>query len=274
VATFATYGYVLSWDFLLFLINVVAFKRKPGRVIAQGSPGYGGKWPQFIPPKDTDSRSCCPALNALANHGILPRDGRDIPYTVMSKTVRDVYNFSPSFSYFVPWFTANLLTRSYSRDTFDLSDLNVHNGIEHDASLLRHDIFHQPDQSKPALDLIDELLSSATGPNNTITPHDLSVFSSKRRREARANNGQFTLSTFSKIFGSSNSSTLLTIFGGRVDDLTVVLKEERLPDNWEPRIRNPFGLTIAAFNRTVFRVELGIDESTGDKSKGKGSIRI
>ena len=57
---------------------------------------------------------------------------------------------------------------------------------------------------------------------------------------------------------------MLTIFGGRVDDLEVVLKEERIPDGWEPRIREPWGLTFAAFNRIVFRVELGIDESKGN----------
>lgn len=66
-----------------------------------------------------------------------------------------------------------------------------------------HDLAHQPDQSKPAIDLIDELLASATGKNNTLTPHDLSLISTKRRREARANNSEFTLSTFHKLFGSS-----------------------------------------------------------------------
>ena len=64
------------------------------------------------------------------------------------------------------------------------------------------------------------------------------------------------------IVACYSSSTLLTIFGGRVDDLKVILKEERLPDGWESRIRAPFGLTLGAFNRTVLRVELGIDEST------------
>ena len=51
------------------------------------------------------------------------------------------------------------------------------------------------------------------------------------------------------------------IFGGRVDDLNVFLKEERLPAGWEPRIREPWGLTLAAFIQTLLRVELGIDES-------------
>ena len=62
-------GYIFTWDISLFLLNLVSFKRKVGKVVLQGTPGFGGQWPEYIPPKDTDSRSACPALNALANHG-------------------------------------------------------------------------------------------------------------------------------------------------------------------------------------------------------------
>jgi hypothetical protein len=55
----------------------------------------------------------------------------------MGKQCRDVYNFSPSFAYFVPNYAANMLKKSYSKDTFDLEQLSLHNGIEHDASLTR-----------------------------------------------------------------------------------------------------------------------------------------
>jgi hypothetical protein len=57
-----------------------------------------------------------------------------------------------------------------------------------------------------------------------------------------------------------SGSTLLTIFGGRISDLYTFLTEERLPDGWESRIRDQMGLTMTTFNRTVFRVELGIKE--------------
>ena len=53
---------------------------------------------------------------------------------------------------------------------------------------------------------------------------------------------------------------MLTIFGGRVNDLESILIEERIPDRWESRIRKRMGLTFAAFNFTVFKVERGIDE--------------
>ena len=55
---------------------------------------------------------------------------------------------------------------------------------------------------------------------------------------------------------------MLTIFGGRIEDLEVILKEERLPEGWEPRVRNPWGLTITKFNQTVLAVELGINEKS------------
>ena len=43
---------------------------------------------RYEPPRPTDSRSPCPALNVLANHGYLPRDGKNIPADVLQKVVQ------------------------------------------------------------------------------------------------------------------------------------------------------------------------------------------
>jgi len=40
-----------------------------------------------------DSRSPCPALNALANHGYLPRDGKNISPNVLQRAVQ-VYSLT------------------------------------------------------------------------------------------------------------------------------------------------------------------------------------
>jgi len=64
----------------------------------------------------------------------------------------------------------------------------------------------------------------------------------------------------SLTLSSNSGSTLLTIFGGRICDIHTFLTEERLPEGWESRVRDQMGLTLFAFNRTVFRVELGIEE--------------
>jgi len=286
------------WDFSLFLVNVLTLKRRVGRVTPKGQPGEGGIWPEYIPPRQGDSRCSCPALNAMANHGIIPRDGRDISFRELSATIRTTYNFSPSFCLYVPRYIAKILDRSYRTGRFDLSDIDVHNGIEHDASLVRRDTFHQFHQGMPDGHLVAALLKSATGPppkqlppqptsqdplppnhspyfpiaahvakatvdhdlNRTLTAADLSRRLGERRCEARADNGQYSQDFGHKMFGSSNASTLLTIFGGRVADIYTLLTEERLPDGWESRVRDQMGLTLFAFNRTVFRVELGIRE--------------
>lgn len=120
--------------------------------------------------------------------------------------------------------------------------------------------------------------------NRTITANDLSRRLGQRRREAKANNSQYSQSTSHKLFGSTkyvaasftipshaassslltlssfSGSTLLTVFGGRLDDLYTFLTEERFPAGWESRIRDQMGLTLLTFNRTIFRVELSIVE--------------
>ena len=63
---------LFSWDAALTIYNFVTPKLAKGKVIPEGHPGAGGKWPEYIPPKEGDSRSACPALNAMANHGVHP----------------------------------------------------------------------------------------------------------------------------------------------------------------------------------------------------------
>ncbi|KAF9821600.1 hypothetical protein IEO21_00446 [Rhodonia placenta] len=251
---------VVVWDLGLTLFNLLAPLRPANRVVPEGHPGAGGRWPEYIAPKEGDSRSACPALNAMANHGILPRSGRNISFREMNTAIRSTYNYSPTFCFFVPNYMAGLLGKSYWNDTLDLEDISVHNGIEHDASLTREDTYIEPDQGKPCERLITELLASGTGPGGDITPADLSRAQGKRRVEAMRTNGQFTLSTFHKLFGSTNASNLLATFDGKVDDLRPFLLEERIPEGWQSRIRYSKGLTITSFQSTILRVELGIEE--------------
>ncbi|KAK7062495.1 putative sterigmatocystin biosynthesis peroxidase stcC [Favolaschia claudopus] len=257
--------YIFSWDALLAVLNLITPKKKIGGVVPKGCPGEGGKWPEWIPPKEGDSRSACPALNALANHGILPRDGRNIKFTEITSTVRNAFNFAPSFCVFVPSVMAEKLKKNYNKDSLDLFEISTHNAIEHDASLTRQDYKLQPDQGNPHLPYIEELLASASGKDEdgsspVLTISDLSRYSGKRRSEARATNPDFMLDKFQKIFGSANSSTLLAIFGGKVQDLEPFLTKEQIPEGWESQIRSRMGLTFLAFNGTVLKVEKGIKE--------------
>lgn len=45
-----------------------------------------------------------------------------------------------------------------------------------------------------------------------------------------------------------------------MDDLRSIVLHERIPDGWESRIREPYGLTMTHFNKTVLAVEFGVRE--------------
>ncbi|KAE9969455.1 hypothetical protein EG328_006856 [Venturia inaequalis] len=257
--------FVVTWDFWVFILNIFTPSLKPGHVVPAHAAGHNLIWPAYVAPTEGDSRSACPMLNALSNHGILPHDGKNIPFKELNIKVRQTFNFAPSFCFFVPKFAADFLNKSYWKDTFDLAELNLHapNAIEHDGSLTRQDAALVPDQGKPDLQLVNELLNEATGTSEDgsklLTIPDLSRALSKRRYYARKTNPAYTESFFHNTFGSANSSTMLKIFGGRIDDLTPMLVEERFSEHWEPRVTSRFGLTMAAFNGTVLPVEKGVD---------------
>ena len=64
-----------------------------------------------------------------------------------------------------------------------------------------------PNQGKPHIPFVKELLASATGKdkegNPLLTSKDLAAYSSKRRVDARVSNPEYTLNLFHKLFGSS-----------------------------------------------------------------------
>jgi hypothetical protein len=196
--------FVLTWDFQLFLLNLIFPPHPSTAVVPPHAPGHAGHWPAYEPPSATDSRSACPMLNALSNHSILPHSGKNISFRDLNTAVRQSFNFAPSFCFFVPAFAANFLGRSYWTDTFDLAELSKHNAIEHDASLTRLDVALEEDQGKPDLQLVKELLEDATGEGGKVlTKADLSRALARRRRDARAENEGYTESLFHNGFGSA-----------------------------------------------------------------------
>lgn len=65
----------------------------------------------------------------------------------------------------------------------------------------------ESDQSKPRSDLVQELLSSATGKDKDGTPkltfEDLSRFIAKRRADSKASNPEYTASLLHSAAGST-----------------------------------------------------------------------
>ncbi|KAH7912056.1 Chloroperoxidase [Hygrophoropsis aurantiaca] len=88
---------------------------------------------RFEPATPSDRRSPCPALNALANHGYLPRDGKDIGLWQLIQALHAVYNLSYPLAALLA--IAGILFCGHAL-CLDLDALAMHNRIEHDASMV------------------------------------------------------------------------------------------------------------------------------------------
>ncbi len=78
-------------------------------------------------PSATDVRSPCPLLNALANHGWLPRSGRNITSEDVMMAVSASVNMDPEAAEF-PAGLALTTSKTGNPETFDLHNLNEHGG--------------------------------------------------------------------------------------------------------------------------------------------------
>ncbi|KAH8682034.1 Chloroperoxidase [Xylariales sp. PMI_506] len=101
-----------------------------------------GHW--WHPAKADDSRSPCPMVNALANHGYLPRSGRDIDLATVQQAFSDALNYADDT--FVTLVDQVLtVSTTGNSSTFNLEDLATHGVIEHDGSLSRNDYYFGDD---------------------------------------------------------------------------------------------------------------------------------
>lgn len=79
-------------------------------------------------------RSPCPLLNALANHGYLPHDGKDLSEEKTVHVLENILSIGKELA--VSLFKGGLTTNpDANATTFSLADLKRHKILEHDASL-------------------------------------------------------------------------------------------------------------------------------------------
>ncbi|KAI0548243.1 Chloroperoxidase [Xylaria curta] len=113
-----------------FFIPVLAF----GLALGQGQDHA------WAPGGSNDFRGPCPMMNTLANHGYIPRDGRNITRENAVKGLADGLNFNPTLSNIM--FDQAIIANPEPNATyFTLDQLNKHNLLEHDASLSRTDAY-------------------------------------------------------------------------------------------------------------------------------------
>src|SRR4051794_20570082 len=91
-------------------------------------------------------RSPCPGLNTMANHGWLPRSGKNIDIDAIRSAVSGAYNYAPTtFDGAFEQAAAFNLTTTGNSSTFHLADLAKHDAVEFDGSLSRNDFYFGDD---------------------------------------------------------------------------------------------------------------------------------
>ena len=73
---------------------------------------------------------------------------------------------------------------------------------------------------------------------------------------------QFVPDTMPKL--CTSTSSLVTLFGGRVDQLQELLVNERISDGWEPVVREQMSFTISSFAPSAFKVEFGVKDTRNE----------
>jgi len=132
----------------------------------------------YIPPSPEDSRSPCPALNALANHSILPHNGRDISAFQLIRVLREHYNISLALAITLSFGGTFMCGRNFK---IDLSDLARHGLIEHDASLTHANALPGARYAPITVDkeLVQDVLDSSKSAD-VLTFNDLVTVRAKR----------------------------------------------------------------------------------------------
>ena len=140
------------------------------------------------PGKD-DIRGPCPVLNTLANHHLIPHDGRDLTVPILVKGMTEGLNVSAEVAT-----TLSFVGISTSKDPasgkFDLDDLNQHNKVEHDASLSRKDFDLGGESQAFCPETFNETLSFYKGANEVGIP-EVAAARWGRVQSSKAHNPKF-----------------------------------------------------------------------------------
>ncbi|KAI8619731.1 lipoxygenase [Chytriomyces sp. MP71] len=200
---------------------------------------------EYAPAGPSDLRSPCPALNTLANHGYLPRDGRLITADMLVKAVKQVFNMDPSqliSTVFPVKSETNGGVRSVDQVTelgtecINLCDLGRHapHTLEHDVSLTRNDAYFG-DNVNVVPGFVEALIAESTD-GDVVSEDDLIRHRLKRYNDSKARNPELSFNLQQTIVATFEATVALNVLGRDnripVDHVRSFFREERIPANW------------------------------------------
>lgn len=185
----------------------------------------------WLPQSEGDFRGPCPMLNTLTNHGFLPRNGRNFTKHNVIKGLKDGLNFNEGLASLM-WEQAILANPEPNATFFTLEMLNVHNVLEHDASLSRADAFFGNNH------VFNETVynsSKAWWKSDLVTAQELANSKIYRQLESRANNPNYTFSAITEEFSLGEVAAPPIAFGDILTGdvpralITFFFENEKLP---------------------------------------------
>lgn len=187
----------------------------------------------FIPPNEIQDsiRGPCPGLNILANHGYIPRNGRNVSAAAAIEAQMTAFNFDQASAASPIAGALSVSTTGYS-DTFNLDDL-ARPGADRDGDLSRADRYFGDNIS------FNQTISSSViqhWPDATVTFAQAAEARAARLRDAAAENPEFTQPEAAVNGSFTQLAGVLCAFGGSAVDgearrewINASFVEERLP---------------------------------------------
>ncbi|KAF2647155.1 Cloroperoxidase [Lophiostoma macrostomum CBS 122681] len=170
----------------------------------------------WIPQGSNDFRGPCPMLNTLTNHGYLPRDGRNLTKVNVVKGLTTGLNFNASLAS-IMWEQAIIANPEPNATFFTLDQLNVHNVLEHDASMSREDAAFGNNH------VFDKTLFDTTRQFWTADPVTAQMLADGklyRQIVSRSINPNYTFTTTTEQFSLGEVAAPIIAFGD-IDKFTV-----------------------------------------------------
>jgi len=201
----------------------------------------------FCPPQEGDVRSVCPALNTMANHGYIARNGKDLSAMDIVRGLKACYGLSTICAMFLS-FVGYLALWKFRR--ISLHEIGKHNAIEHDARLVHHDTPEGQSFAPIEIDhsFVDALVSDvkpssaeveeSSDPNAKFLMNFVDVARARVRREAECKpldgvHAEIARGEMAIILGVWEVKTKDKV-GIPMDYFKRWIGEERLPDGWKP----------------------------------------
>ena len=215
---------------------------------------------EFIAARQDDIRSPCPAINTLANHGFISRDGRDVIVEDLAQALEDVYRVSATTLLNGPIaaaITLNLTETKNGNDVLTIDQLfqnsdsaealnpNRNRGLaqEHDSSFFRLDSDLLGDRF-PSASLIHDFFEANDG--LTLDVEEVMEYQRMRVKDScdrHENDNPPTTRPYTAGHrgGMAIQGALLFVLGqsqrghDRVSsNVQMIVRDEELPDNYDP----------------------------------------